>query len=144
MKAYLITAAISALVGAAGVWKFLPPKVAEPIVIRVPAPVATQTKTRWRTRVITKKDGTTITDCSGEGTGATEIGSGPSVSVPVASRAEPPRWSVSALGGVRLLDLKPVGGAHVQYRLVGPLQVGAWGLGGPGLAAGGVSLGVTF
>jgi len=142
MRSHLITAAIALGVGAAGAWWFAPRRVE----------VRTEYKDRWRTitvkettktrtRTTKKPDGTTIIDTSTTQTASNTKSTGTASSSTLTAPA--PRWSASVLGGASL-DLKPVAGLHVTYRVAGPFTVGAWGIGGPATVAGGVSLGVTF
>lgn len=142
MRTHLITAAVALSVGAAGAWWFAPRRVE----------VRTEYKDRWRevtvkkttktrTKTTKKPDGTVINDVtetrSDTDTKSAGVSTGSTLTAPA------PRWNVSLMGGASL-NLKPAGGAHVTYRVAGPFTVGAWGLGGPGIAAGGVSLGVQF
>lgn len=60
------------------------------------------------------------------------------------SDAPKAQWLVGPMVGLGL-DLKPVYGAHVERRIVGPVWAGAWGLGGPaGFTAAGVSVSLEF
>jgi uncharacterized protein (UPF0333 family) len=52
-------------------------------------------------------------------------------------------WNVALLGGLSP-NAKWLVGAHVQYRVIGPLTAGGWAAGGPGLVVGGLSIGVQF
>lgn len=52
-----------------------------------------------------------------------------------------PSWQVNALGGMTWGSWKPVYGAQVQRRILGPLWIGAWGLSS---GEGGISAGVQF
>lgn len=144
MRTHLITAAVALSVGAAGAWWIAPRRVE----------VRTEYKDRWhtvtvrdtkktQTRTTKKPNGTVTTTTTVTHTGATTASNGTSTAATVSAPAPAPRWNVSLMGGASL-DLKPAGGLHVQYRVAGPFTVGAWGIGGPATAAGGVSLGVTF
>jgi hypothetical protein len=140
MRTHLLTAAVALAVGAAGSWWFAPRRVE----------VRTEYKDRWRevtvkkttktrTKTTKKADGTTVVDQTVTRTDTDTKSAG--VSTGSTLTAPAPRWNVSLLGG---MSLKPVGGAHVTYRVVGPFTAGAWVVGGPTTVAGGVSLGVTF
>lgn len=121
--------------------------------VTVEKPVV-QYRDRVVVRTVTKPDGTKIetrTDdktskTTGEvttTTGIVEVSAGKSA---VTSSPEG-RWSVRILAG---LDTggSVLAGAGVDYRLIGPFTVGAWGIapvaGAPGRFAGGVSLGLRL
>lgn len=135
MRAYIITACVAAVAGAALGRALVPPRVE----YRDRVHTVTVTKVeRVRTRTTTKPDGTRVeerTETKRRADGDTRTD--PVVLVPPAAR-----WSASVLAGATP-SLTPVYGGHVTYRLVGPLTVGAWGLGG-GITAGGISAGVTW
>ncbi len=134
LKTHVITSLVSVAAGGAGAWYLAPRPV------RVEYRDRTRTVTireTVKTRETTKPDGTRIVE-------RTESDTSRKTAADVSSISQPfPRWNVSLLGGANL-QLQPVFGAHASYRLIGPFTVGAWGVGGVGTAAGGVSLGVTF
>lgn len=134
LKTHVITSLVSLAVGAGGAWYLAPRPV------RVEFRDRTRTVTireTVRTRTTTRPDGTRIVE-------RTESDTSRKTAADVSSISQPhPRWAVSLLGGADL-KLQPVLGAHATYRVVGPFTAGVFALGGPGTAAGGVSLGVTF
>lgn len=139
MKSYVYTSVASLAVGAIAAWQLLPPPTAK-IEYRDRVVVKTVRETRkTRTRETRKPDGTTVVERSEtvSNTDTKSTGTSTVISSPA------PRWSASVLGGTNL-QLQPVAGAHLTYRVAGPFTVGAWGVGGNGTAAGGLSLGVVF
>lgn len=58
-----------------------------------------------------------------------------------------PDWRISAMGGVLIMPgTQPswLAGGLVERRILGPISIGAWGLGGPKAGVAGLTLGVEF
>lgn len=135
IRSHAIVGAVSAALGVAGTLYLRPPRVE----VRTETRVVTVRETkRVKVRETRKPDGTVVTERTDTSTHGTTNESGRTLTLP----APAPRWSASVLAGATL-SLAPVYGGQVQYRLLGPVTVGVWGMGG-GVVAGGVSAGLTW